>query len=125
MPKIRLVWRVDPEPTGKYSFVERRGWPFAYYRDSEREETAVALFCAKEYVPSLVREGKHPEIKIKIADHSVADNEEERAKYGSRRMRTLIQRAKTLKEAKEIAQGFLDQHPEFWPRSLRPKEDER
>lgn len=70
------------------------------------------LVCADEYVPRNVRTGNHAEIKVLVADWK-PKGEQERAEHGTFVWRTLKQRAKTLDEAKRLAEKFLGEHPEF------------
>lgn len=103
--KFKLKWRVGLVPVGKYRSFERRAWPTADYPE---ERTAVALYCEESYTPALARAGQHSEITIRVADHSVSPFV----------WRTLKRRAQTLDEAKQIAEKFIEQHPEYRPKEL-------
>lgn len=97
---MTLKWKVQPAPTGRHRSFEKRGWPRADYVNGD---CAVMIYCNDNYYPSDAKAGTHSELTICVADHSV----------NPWRWRTLVKRAKTLAEAKELAVEFLKQHPEF------------
>lgn len=101
----KLTWQIQAAPTGRYRSFEHRGWPTAYYKD----QTIIHLACEDEYVPRNVRSGKHAEIIIRVADRSNPSEAK-----GTFTWRRLKQRAKTLTEAKDIAQKFFNEHPEVF-----------
>jgi len=109
---LKLKWRVDPVPTGRYRSFEKRGWPSAEY---ENQDAAVALYCKNEYCPADVKTGDHAPITIRVAQWRP---KEERAKKGAFTWRQFKKQAKTLKEAKELAKAFLEAHPEFHPNQI-------
>ena len=107
-PKIR--WKVSPEPTGRYRSFDRRGWPFAEYADGR---SAARIQSEDDYVPSLVREGKHTPLEVYVADYSITPTEEKPAPWKWRRMKSEFA---TLKEAQEAVVKLLAAHPEILPK---------
>lgn len=101
---VKLKWKVDSAPTGRYRSFEKRGFPSADYAGTDK--CAVTIYCEDDYRPSDIKEGKHKELTVKIADYSAEP---------SFQWRTLKQRFKTLAEAKEAAIKFLSEHPVFRP----------
>lgn len=110
---VKLVWRVDPVPTGRFRSFQRRGWPSADYADGS---PAFMLSSDDEYVPAKVRAGDHKPLELRVADYREASLE----KHGGWRWARLKARPATLDEAKRLAEEFLKAHPEFMPAALRP-----
>lgn len=108
---LKLVWKVSGKPTGRYRGFEQRSWPTADYAGIERP--AVMLLCKSEYVPRLVKDGDHDPISVCIADYGNPED------HGSFKWHRLIAKAFTLKEAKELAQRFLEKHPEYLPTEVK------
>ena len=97
---MKICWRVQPEPSGKYRYFERRGWPYAETVDGA---IVFMLDCPNEYRPRDVRDGKHDAITI-----FVRCGRPDRTWVWRRLNRT----AKTLADAKRLAQAYIDQHPD-------------
>lgn len=102
-----IKWKVSPAPTGRYRSFERRSWPSADYTIGGKPAAYIA--CEDDYRPANVREGKHAELAVMIAQW-----DERTFKW-----RRLQQRFATLELAKSAAERFLRAHPEFWPHELR------
>lgn len=105
---MKLYWKVADKPTGRYRSFERRSWPTAYYgRDGK---PAAFLSCEDDYRPADVREGKHAPITLTLLHHQhpEAGNSWKRFRYNKQ--------AKTLDEAKQMVQEFVDKHPDWHPR---------
>ena len=101
MPK--LVWKVQEKPKGPYASFQHRGWPQAFVGD----EMMVSLSCAEDYHPEMVRSGIHPELRIRVTDRR--PNQDRGFTW-----KGLKQRAKTMAQAKEIAQKFFDANHKFF-----------
>ncbi len=106
-----LKWTVAPVATGRYRSFEVRGWPSAYYADGL---SAVTLYADKAYSKSASEDGSAT-IEIRIADWSVGKTPEGRKVNGAFKWRRLTQRAKTLRQAKQMAEAFVTAHPEYAP----------
>lgn len=105
---MKLVWKVKDVPTGTYRSFDRRGWPNAYY-ETKDGQPAVQLLCEDEYRPDNVKSGNHKEITVCVAFyHPKSDSR------GAFTWRKVKRKAKTLKEAKEIAQTVINSHPEIY-----------
>lgn len=102
---MKYKWKVSEKPTGRYSSFEKRMWPEACYLN-ERESPAAQIYCDDSYEPWRVKEGKHGELTLLVADHSG-----ERRKW-----RTIKKRFATLQEAKEAFALFIEKYPEFMPK---------
>lgn len=94
---MKLYWKVSPPKTGHFMSFQFRSWPTAHF-DKDERLIAVQLYCTDEYVPALVKEGKHAPIRIRIADYSKPG--------GSFDWKLLTRVAMTLEEAKELAEQF-------------------
>ena len=106
MAKKELKWSVQPAPTGKWKAFHHRGWPTADYTGTDT--LAVVLICEDDYRPANVKTGRHAPIQIKIADFS----------RGTRVWRKVLKEAKTLEEAKAIAEEAVKNYPDFKPKAL-------
>ena len=96
-------WRVSLVPTGQYRSFDHRSWPSADYSDGS---PAAHIVCEDEYAPSLVKEGKHGQLTIRVADYSATP-------WKWRRMKGMFT---TLTEAKAAFSTLLADHPELMPR---------
>lgn len=106
-----LRWAGSPAPTGKYSSFSKRSWPMAHYSDGN---VAAALYSDLPY-SKVNAENGNAAIRITIADWSVGKTAEGRRVNGAFKYRTLVQRAGTLSQAKQMAESFVNQHPEYTP----------
>jgi hypothetical protein len=101
-----LKWRVNEPPTGMYRSFAHRGWPEADYRDGR---TAVCLYATdgRDYAPRLRGDDVVGlELRIRFVDYRTGHV-----------WRTLKATAKTLAEAKKIAEDVLTAHPEVRERN--------
>jgi maltose-binding protein MalE len=99
---VKYKWKVEPKPTGRYSSFDRRGWPSA---ETPSGEAIAILSCATEYIPSLVKSGKHEPITMRIRIRS------------QKNPTTWIwakftEQFATLPDAKNALQRYLQAHPE-------------
>jgi len=102
---MKLYWKVDPAPTGRFRSFEKRGWPTAYY-DKDEDKIAAALYCDAEYVPSIVKSGELFNIQVRIADYSIGG--------GGWEWRTMKTRCKSLDEAKKFVFYVLTGPRKLW-----------
>jgi len=99
----KLVWRVQPAPTGPYRSFEARGWPMAHF-DSKDGPPAAMLRAAYEYAGSFARqEDVGFDIKVEVANPN----------GNSFDWRPLKKRVRSIKEAKKLVNAFYKAHPEF------------
>ena len=103
---IKLKWRVDPAPTGRYRSFQKRYWPSAEYTN---QRPAFSIVCEDEYRPQNVKTGEHKPLTVRVAVYNERSFD----------WRTLKTRADTLADAKALAQRAIDQHPEWLPIELR------
>ena len=97
---MKLKWKVDPEPTGRYRSFEGRAWPSAEYVDGR---LAAFIVCSEDYRPRYVKTGNHPELAVKLYDYSGAE----------RVTKVLKARFATLAEAKAATAACLAANPQF------------
>ena len=83
----------------------------AHYSDGN---VAAALYSDLPY-SKVNAENGNAAIRITIADWSVGKTAEGRRVNGAFKYRTLVQRAGTLSQAKQMAESFVNQHPEYTP----------
>lgn len=101
---IKLKWRVCPKPTGPYRSFEQRSWPGADFLSGD---PAAQIICDDQYEPSRISGADHGPLTIRVAYYN-------KDKVGFE-WKTLKARARTLSEAKELAQKFFTTNPEAQP----------
>lgn len=101
-------WKVASEPTGRYRSFEKRDWPTAYWPN---EKPAFKIYCDDAYTPRRARgESAHGELKVMVAHHK---------DEGGFEWKMLKKRAATLVEAKQLAEDFIKQFPDWAPPQYR------
>jgi hypothetical protein len=110
---IKLIWRVDPVPTGPFASFNHRSWPSATFENGDH---CCCICCADHYEPSRVKSGDHRELALSMADY---DDHKGGAGWTAKRM---VWKCKTLKEAKEFAAWLLTQNQKWLPMEYRDKE---
>lgn len=98
--KIKLTWRVAPEPTGRYRSFMRRAWPSAEYKN---EACAAYMSHEESYEPSSHKNATDLVIKLHVAQWT----QNEGGKWGFK-WRILNKRAASIKEAKQIIEEFVN-----------------
>lgn len=102
---MKVKWIVAPKPTGRYRSFEKRGWPHAEYEDGQYAGSIVCTDQTQNYVPSQVKTGNHPPLKVRVYDYS-----------GPQRASVITKTEyKTLAEAKEVLAELLHKFPHFIP----------
>jgi len=108
---VKLNWKVSPKPTGPFSWSHHRAWPSADYSNNR---PAAFITCKDSYTPARARgESSHEELQVWLACYT-SDG-----KFENKR---LVKRAKTLSEAKELVNKFLESnskyvHPDYQGKS--------
>lgn len=92
----RLVWRVEPQPAGRYRTFAKRGFPSATY-DTSEGDCAANLSADESYDP---RTCETVEVTIRIADY--------RGHTRGFTWRILKQRATGVTAAKMLVQRWLN-----------------
>lgn len=105
---MKIQWRVDPSPVGRYKSFQKRKWPTAWYSDVWKPMAFIR--CEDSYEPSNVKLGDHAPLTVVLCHHRhpQAGN--------SWKLLRMKKRFENLAEAKIAVQDFLDAHPEFAPR---------
>jgi hypothetical protein len=101
---MKLIWKVDPEPTGPFKSFQSRAWPSAELDG----ELVLQIFCpAKDdYTPAKARGDRaHKPLRVKVTDR--------RQPMSTWQWRTIKGEFATLAEAKEAGKKFLCEHPEI------------
>lgn len=102
---MKLKWKVQPAPTGRYRSFDKRGWPQLL---TPSDRVAAFIDCEDSYYPPWVREGRHKELSVIIYDHTNGMQQ--------RKTRRLVARFANLDEAKKAAETFLAAHVDFLPK---------
>ena len=97
--KPKLKWKVAEKETGRYASFQRRNWPTATLNG----ELAVQIDCVEDYSPYRARTGNHSELIVRVLDRRTGHH-----------WRKLVQRPKTLEEAKKLAQYFVEANEDFF-----------
>jgi len=107
---MKIKWKVQPAPTGRYRSFEKRGWPSAKLPDG----TLIGYISCKDvYFPADSKSGKHAPLTVHVYNFNPSD--EQRKKHGGRVHLTLKAHAATLQEAKDRLIAFYAAHPEMLP----------
>jgi hypothetical protein len=101
---MKIKWRVQEAATGPYRSFTRRGWPSGC-GIGELECHNFLVYCDDEYIPALVKTGKHKPLTLTI---DVTDWDSE---TGLRRVQ-LKRKLPTLKEAKAAAAKYVRENPD-------------
>jgi hypothetical protein len=117
MCTLKLKWRVDPKPTGRYASFQTRGWPSADVNGA----AAAMLTSSESYQPRYGREdsprdfvGDPLTIGVRVADWTNWNlGPKKDAAKAAFSWRTLKLRYSNIADAKAAAQRVLEQHPEF------------
>lgn len=105
---VKLKWRVQEKPTGRYRSFHKRGWPTCSYVDDNMSHAGhIAAVDGRGYVP---REAEDVLLEVWVACRSGQVN------FTNLRM---TKRFKGLKAAKAGLEDFIQRHPEHWPVGLR------
>lgn len=99
---LKIKWKVQEAPTGRYRSFFKRGWPVAEYDDGY---IAARIECTVGYHPVIVTSGDHPVLTLYIADYSKKPW----------KWVTVQRRMKTLQEAKDALVSLLEKYPHLTP----------
>lgn len=99
---MKMQWKVEPNPTGRYRSFQFRGWPSLEYEDGQ---LAASIHCEDSYSMSLVKSGRHGPLSVHIYDYSLGAQH--------RKCRVLVERFTDLGKAKAAAEATLRRHPQF------------
>lgn len=105
---MKIVWHIDPKPTGKYRSFAHRRWPSAYNLDANGD--VIALLRAaddSDYVPSL---RETTTLVVRVADYYNPEVE------GSFTWRQLKGRPVGFKAAKKLVDAFYKAEPHRKPK---------
>jgi hypothetical protein len=112
---LKLKWRVGTIPTGRYRSFEKRAWPSADYADGR---IAAHITCEHSYRPSMVRDGIHSPLTVRVADYSLPSNTTDNRGFT---WVTLKGRFATLAEAKQAASTLLARFPHMMTNPVKEK----
>lgn len=111
MPDIKIKWKVQEKPTGRYRSFANRSWPTASYIDNDGAHAGhLASVSGIGYTRSMA---ETTELEVWVATRSHRSDQG----FNNRRM---TKRAIGLTAAKEQLEQYLNAHPEDWPVELRP-----
>jgi hypothetical protein len=113
--KRKLIWRVDPAPTGPYRSFATRAWPSAH--DSQ-ENPVARILCEDEYRPVNVREGRHRLLRVRVALKPIPGSVTEKKGLQGFTWRTIKGEFARLDDAKEAVQKLYDKHYEMFYREF-------
>lgn len=102
---MKVKWKVQPEPTGRYRSFESRGWPFA----EDEKERPLAHIYSKEnesYCPKDVKTGNHGPLVLHVAKYSDCAH--------SFTWRRIKAEYKTVQECKDAFAKFVEDHPGYF-----------
>lgn len=100
---MKIKWKVQAAPVGRYKSFERRGWPLA---ESDDGRTLFAVSCADDYIPTRVKTGSHAPLKLRVAVYNKKTHGFDWA--------TLNREFSTLADLKDAATEFAARRPEVF-----------
>jgi hypothetical protein len=101
-----LKWKTQPK--GGFISDTRGGRPATFVKSGNM---AARIVADVSFTPYRAKHGQHGPLTIQVTQPSVT--EEERAKHGTWRWRTLTARAANLDEAKQMAALWFINHPDW------------
>jgi len=100
---MKLKWKVSEKPTGRFGSFQGRAWPSAELNG----ERVVQILCTYNYHPAKARgEWPHDELKVMVMNINL-----EKPAW-----RAMKKRFSNLNDAKDAAQIFFDQNPDWIPK---------
>ncbi|HWV45911.1 MAG TPA: hypothetical protein VN039_07830 [Nitrospira sp.] len=103
---MKLKWKVQPEPTGKYRAFEKRGWP---YCEDENGRTIAFIQCDDSYSIRKAAGQDHSPLTVLI--RCGATSPEERKLHGAFRWRKFKTQFSSLTLAKFHFEQFVKNNP--------------
>jgi hypothetical protein len=100
---VKIKWKVQEAPTGRFKSFHYRGWPLA---ETETGDVVFGVDCKDDYVPAKVKSGNHEPLRLRVA---VRNNREVGFDWA-----TLKRDFATLSELKEAAKEFATRRPEVF-----------
>ena len=112
--KLKLKWKVQTKETGRYASFHKRGWPDAEY---ENGDTAAMITCKDSYSFTKAKSGNHEPLTIllEIITMAILKN------MGMPELLKIKATFPNLTEAKNFITGYLERHPEFYPKDFNKK----
>lgn len=102
---MKYRWKIAEAPTGRYRSFYKRAWPRAFY-SNDKQSPAAMITCEETYRSVDAKSGKHPPLRVSIAEHSVTPW----------RWRRLTESFETLDKAKAAVDAFLSRNPDWMPK---------
>lgn len=98
-----FIWRVGEKPTGRFRSFQYRAWPGA---TNTRGDPLVQLHPVEQRLSYHPRIKETTELIVRVADHSTGDWQ----------WRTLKTKPTGVTKAKEIAEQFFKENPDWLPK---------
>lgn len=108
---MKMKWKVEPEPTGRYRSFSHRGWPSATYPNGD---FAGSIRCEDDYSGKRAK-GLIPHKPLKVYVKVRCKTEEDVKKYGTFQTRRLLGEFATLPEAKAALERWCTLYPQTLP----------
>lgn len=102
----KLYWKVSPQPTGRFRSFEKRGFPYAYYKNGEM---AARIDANVSYDPSIHRTANDLQISVFVAEWYVREVDS----YLTFRWRKAKSVVTSISAAKELVNTLLKSNPNF------------
>jgi len=105
----KIVWRVQPPPTGRYRSFQRRGWPQATF--GKDGPLLAMLDCEDDYTPARAQcEELANQITIRVCHHQHPDMPR------SWKVFALKQPARSFAQAQARVAAFYESKPDWLPK---------
>lgn len=99
---MKIIWKVDPKPTGRYRSFQQRQWPTAWCRDQ-----LVAQLISVEGEAYWPKIGEDTLLKVYVYDY----------REGPQNRKTMVMKVRPVgvKNAKILVKGFYERNPHLLP----------
>ena len=116
LPKIK--WKTSEKPTGSYASSQHRSWPIARWQD-EKETPCASIIADKEYGTYRSHYARQDDVgfdlKIMVALKKESTNESP----AGWEWKTLVKRARSIKQVKQIVADFWKANPHLIPDAVK------
>ncbi len=100
---MKLKWKVQPKPTGRYASFQYRGWPELY---SPEGSILARIHCSHvDYSHRVAQQADHGPLTVYVYRYS----------NGQRLSDWIRSKFATLSEAKAATEAFFAEHPDYLP----------
>lgn len=102
---MKLKWKVQPAPTGRYRSFDHRGWPELL---SPGGHLVAMICCSDDYSAKRAKSGEHMLLSVVVYDYHDTTG-------AGRTAARFKERFKRIEDAKWAAENFFRERPQCLP----------